>query len=95
MECYKRANVSRQTWYKIVNDRNYMPNKNTIISFAIALQLDIRDTQKLLATAGFILSKSSLFDVIIMYCIVNKIYDVFDIDSILFKYEQPTLFSKE
>ena len=53
------------------------------------------DTQKLLATAGFILSKSSLFDVIIMYCIVNKIYDVFDIDSILFKYEQPTLFSKE
>ncbi|MBO4963259.1 MAG: macro domain-containing protein [Clostridia bacterium] len=95
VECYKRANVSRQTWYKIVNDRNYTPNKNTIISFAIALQLDIMDTQKLLATAGFILSKSSLFDVIIMYCIVNKIYDVFDIDSILFKYEQPTLFSKE
>lgn len=93
VECYKKANVSRQTWYKILNDPNYKPNKKTIISFAIALELGIEDTQKLLATAGFILSKSNKFDIIIMYCIVKKIYDVSEIDSILFQYDQETLFS--
>lgn len=94
IDCYKRANVSRQTWHKITTDKSYKPTKNTIIAFAIALELDLDETQSLLATAGFILSKSSLFDVIIMFCIVKKIYDVFAIDSILYKYDQDTLFSK-
>ena len=92
--CYKKANVSRQTWYKILNDPKYKPNKKTIISFAIALELGLDDTQKLLATAGFILSKSSKFDLIIMYCIMKEIYDVFEIDAILFQYDQETLSSR-
>lgn len=95
VECYKHANVSRQTWHKIITDRNYTPKKNTAIALAISLQLNIDETQALLASAGFILSKSSLFDVIIMFCIVKGIYDVFEIDSILFQYDQETLFSKE
>ena len=95
VECYKRANVSRQTWHKLITDRNYTPKKNTAIALAISLQLNIDETQALLASAGFILSKSSLFDVIIMFCIVKGIYDVFEIDSILFQYDQETLFSKE
>ena len=95
VDCYKRANVSRQTWHKIITDRNYTPKKNTAIALAISLQLNIDETQALLASAGFILSKSSLFDVIIMFCIVKGIYDVFEIDSILFQYDQETLFSKE
>ena len=94
-DCYKRANVSRQTWHKIITDPHYTPKKNTAIALAIALELNIDETQALLATAGFILSKSSLFDVIIMYCIVKGIYDVFQIDTILFRYDQTTLFSKE
>jgi len=92
--CYKRANVSKQTWYKIVNDANYKPNKKTVIAFAIALKLTLKETQTLLESVGFILSSSSLFDVIIMYCIENGIYDVLEIDAALFKYDQETLFSK-
>ena len=64
------------------------------ISFAIALELSYEETQRLLASVGFVLSDSSLFDVIIKYCLENKIYDVFEIDSALFKYDQETLFSK-
>ena len=94
VECYKKANVSRQTWHKILNDENYKPNKKTAISFAIALELNLKETQKLLETAGFILSKSSKFDIIIMYCIVKGIYDVTEIDSILFQYDQETLGGK-
>ena len=95
VDCYKNANVSRQTWSKIVNDKNYIPKKTTIIALAISLKLNIEETQNLLSTMGFVLSKAILFDVIIMYCIKKKIYDVFEIDSILFKYDQRTLFSAE
>ena len=93
--CYKGANVSRQTWHKIITDKYYTPKKNPAIALAISLKLNLEETQALLETAGFVLSKSSLFDVIIMFCIVKGIYDVFEIDSILFQYDQETLFSKE
>ena len=94
VECYKKANVSKQTWYKIMNDKHYKPNKKTVISFAVALELTLDETQSLLASVGFILSNSSLFDVIIMYCISNGIYSVLEIDSVLFSYDQETLYSK-
>lgn len=92
--CYKKANVSKQTWYKIMNDKHYKPNRKTVISFALALELTLPETQKLLASVGFTLSESSLFDVIIRYCLENGIYDVLEIDSILFQYDQETLFSR-
>ena len=94
VECYKKANVSKQTWHKLMTDKHYKPNKKTAISFAIALELSLDETQKLLSSVGFVLSDSSLFDVIIKYCLENEIYDVFEIDSVLFKYDQETLFSK-
>lgn len=94
VECYKKANVSKQTWHKLMTDKQYKPNKKTAISFAIALELSLDETQKLLSSVGFVLSDSSLFDVIIKYCLENEIYDVFEIDSVLFKYDQETLFSK-
>lgn len=94
VQCYKKANVSKQTWYKIMNDKSYKPNKKTAISFAVSLRLTLGETQTLLASVGFVLSESSLFDVIIMYCLEKGIYDIFQIDSVLFKYDQETLFSK-
>ncbi|MBQ9743393.1 MAG: macro domain-containing protein [Ruminococcus sp.] len=94
VECYKKANVSKQTWYKIMNDKHYKPNKKTAISFAVALGLSLTETQELLESVGFVLSHSSLFDVIIMYCLSNGIYDVCEIDAILFSYDQETLYSK-
>ncbi len=91
--CYKRANVSKQTWHKLMTDKNYKPNKKTAISFAISLMLTLEETQNLLASVGFVLSDSSLFDVIIKYCIENEKYNILEIDSVLFKYDQETLFS--
>ncbi len=91
VECYKRANVSKQTWYKIMNERDYKPSKITVISFAIALRLSLRETKRLLATVGFTLSKSSKFDIIIEYFITNGIYDVFTINEALFEFDQQCL----
>ena len=92
--CYKKANVSRQTWYKIMNEPGYKPNKKTVLSFSVALELTLKETQMLLESVGFVLSKSSLFDVILMYCLSNGIYSVSTIDAILFQYDQETLYSK-
>lgn len=91
VECYKRANVSKQTWYKILNEKNYKPSKNTVIAFAISLKLTYEEAQSLLSTVGFTLSKSIRFDVIIEYFLKREIYDIMKINQILFEFDQPCL----
>ena len=88
VECYKKANVSKQTWYKIMNDSSYKPSKNTVIAFAISLGLTLSETKHLLSTVGFALSRSSKFDIIIEYYISNEEYDIFKINETLFKFDQ-------
>lgn len=91
VECYKKANVSKQTWHKIMNEKEYRPSKNTVISFAIALKLTLEETNSLLATVGFTLSNSSKFDVIIEYFILTRQYDIFLINETLFEFDQVCL----
>ena len=91
VECYKKANVSKQTWYKIMNEKDYRPSKNTVICFAIALELSLEETKRLLSTVGFTLSKSSKFDIIIEYFLINEEYNIFTINETLFKFDQVCL----
>lgn len=91
VECYKKANVSKQTWYKIMNERSYKPSKNTVIAFAIALELSLEEANRLLSTVGFTLSKSSKFDIIIEYFLIKGEYDIFTINETLFKFDQSCL----
>ena len=91
---YNRALVSKQVFSKIRNNPNYTPKKPTCIALALALELDFAETQEFLAHAGYTLSKSYLFDVIIMYCIENKIYNVVFVNDLLFERDLPQLGSK-
>ena len=91
LECYKRANISKQTWYKIQNEKDYKPSKNTVLAFAISLKLTFEETQHLLSTVGFTLSKSSKFDIIIEYFIKKGVYDIMKINETLFEFDQPCL----
>lgn len=91
LDCYKKANVSRQTWHKIISDESYRPSKATVIAFAIALRLDLDETKHLLETVGFALSKSLKFDLIIEYFISRGEYDIYKINNALFEFDQALL----
>lgn len=90
-EIYTKANVSRQHFSKIRNNPDYKPTKATAIAFAIALELNLEDTRDLIGRAGYALTRSSKFDVIIMYFIREGNYDLFDINAALFEFDQSLL----
>ena len=90
-EVYHRANISKQVFSKIRCSEDYIPKKKTVVALAVGLRLNLDDTKDLLAAAGFTLTNNSLFDVIVSFCIEYGIYDVYEINELLFKYDQPYL----
>ena len=90
-EIYKKACISKQHFSKIRNNPNYQPTKQTAIAFALALELDLEQTLDLIGRAGFTLSKSSKFDLIIRYFIEHKEYNVVAINVALYEFDQSLL----
>ena len=90
-DVYKKANVDRKLFSKIKNDKDYRPKKTTALAFAFALELSLDETLDLIGRAGYTLSHSSKFDVIIEYFLQEEIYDLYTINETLFTFEQPTL----
>ena len=90
-EIYKKANVDKKLFSKIVNNIHYHPSKPTAVAFAIALELDLEQTKDLIGRAGFALTHSSKFDIIIEYFIRSRNYDLFEINEVLFSFDQVLL----
>jgi O-acetyl-ADP-ribose deacetylase (regulator of RNase III) len=87
----KKANLDRKLLSKIRCNKNYKTTKKTILAFAVALELSLEDTTKLLATQGFALSHNNRFDIIVEYFIMTKKYNIFEINNYLFDFDQPLL----
>ena len=90
-QCYNRINLDRRHFSKIAGNIHYRPSKPTVLAFAIALELTLPETEAFLKKAGFALSHSQKFDVIVEYFIVNGIYDIHQINDALYTFDQSLL----
>ena len=95
-EVFNKANVSIKVRSDmILRGNEYNPNRNTAIRFALALELSLNETKRLLSKAQYSLADNNPFDLAIKDCINKKIFDVWQVDRLLKEKRLGSIMPKE
>jgi O-acetyl-ADP-ribose deacetylase (regulator of RNase III) len=90
-DVWKRANLDRKHFSKIQCDEQYHPKKKTVMALCIALELDLEQARDLMARADWAFSPSSKVDLIVQKAIIDKQYDIYQLNLVLFQYTNEIL----
>ena len=90
-DIYNKAGIDRRLFSKIRSNYDYHPKKETVIALSLALELSLDETEELLESASYSLPKNNVFDLIIRFCVIEKIYDLFEVNTLLSEYNCPLL----
>ncbi len=90
-DVYNKVNLDRRLFSKIRCDEDYNPSKETVLLLALSLELSEGELNELLSTTSYHLSNSSISDLIIKFCILNKIYDIDTVNEFLYDHKCKTL----
>ncbi len=93
-DVYHKANIDRRLFSKIRSDNFYHPKKETVIALGLALELTIQEFENLLESASYSLPKNNVFDLIIRFCVIEKIYDLIEVNALLSEYQIPLIGSE-
>lgn len=94
VEIYKRANLSKSVFSATISNRDRIPKKSTVIALAVALKLNLKETERLLMKAGYTFSNGIVGDLVVVYFINKNNYDIDEINLVLYELKQPLLGSK-
>lgn len=86
-DVYNKVNIDRRLFSKIRSDKNYHPSKETVILLGFSLELSELEIIELLDSASYSLPKNNYFDLIIRFCFINKIYDINNVNELLYDYD--------
>ena len=81
---YKKACIDKKFFSKIISNKDYVPKKHTVMALGLALELPLVEYEAFLASAGYAFMPSSKFDQIVKYCVINHIYNLINVDVILY-----------
>jgi len=94
---YKLAGLNRSIKQKIEVSSDldpYKPDKDTVIKMGMSMQMDFDEMSKMLAAAGFALSKNDRKDIVIKFCIDKKIYNRDEVDAMVFEITDKSLYKE-
>lgn len=86
-DVYNKVHIDRRLFSKIRSDKNYHPSKETIILLGLSLELNELEIVELLDSASYSLPKNNYFDLIIRFCFINKVYNINNVNELLYDYD--------
>ena len=86
-DVYNKVHIDRRLFSKIRSDSNYHPSKDTVILLGLALELNEKEIEELLNSASYSLPKNNVYDLIIRFCFIEKIYSLKEVNALLDSYD--------